>query len=77
MGATAEAAFHAAISASALIFNATESSLLRTTHLWWVLLSISVVAVHVRVYHDTFARAPQPSRHDAIEDQQKPVGAAA
>lgn len=40
------AVFHFAILAAALVLNISESSLLRTTHLWWIILTISIVEVH-------------------------------
>lgn len=48
---TGEAAFHGSLLAAALIINYAESSLLRTTHLWWVVLCISMVVVHSKVRH--------------------------
>jgi O-antigen ligase len=42
-----EATFHAAIFAAALFVNYAESSLMRTTHLWWVVLCASIVEVHL------------------------------
>lgn len=43
------AAFHAALLFSALIINYAESSFIRTTDFWWVLLCISIVAVHAHL----------------------------
>lgn len=40
------AVFHFAILAAALVLNVSESSVLRTTHLWWIILTISIVEVH-------------------------------
>ena len=40
--------FHAAILISALFINYAESSLLRTTHLWWILICCSIFEVHAR-----------------------------
>jgi O-antigen ligase len=42
------AIFHGAILISALIINYAESSLLRTTGLWWIVLCVSIVEVHAR-----------------------------
>lgn len=43
------AVLHLAILAAALLLNGSESSLLRTTHVWWIVLTISIVEVHVRL----------------------------
>jgi exopolysaccharide production protein ExoQ len=43
------AVLHLAILAAALLLNGSESSLMRTTHLWWIVLTISIVEVHVRL----------------------------
>lgn len=40
------AAFHAALLFAALSINYAESSLLRTTHFWWIVLCISIITVH-------------------------------
>lgn len=42
------AVFHFALLAAALALNISESSLLRTTHIWWIILTISIVEVHAR-----------------------------
>lgn len=42
------AVFHFALLAAALALNVSESSLLRTTHFWWVVLTISIIDVHAR-----------------------------
>jgi O-antigen ligase len=42
------AIFHGAILISALIINYAESSLLRTTGLWWIVLCVSIIEVHAR-----------------------------
>lgn len=47
-GEEARAVFHLAILCSALLLNASETSLLRTTHLWWLVLTVSIVEIHVR-----------------------------
>jgi O-antigen ligase len=39
--------FHAAILLSALIMNYSESSLLRTTHIWWIMVCASIFEVYV------------------------------
>lgn len=41
------ALFHFAILISALLINYAESSLLRTTHIWWMLVCASIVEVHL------------------------------
>lgn len=43
------ATFHAALMFSALEINYAESSFIRTTDFWWVLLSVSIVSTHVRL----------------------------
>lgn len=48
-GDTEFALFHAAILLAALITNYAESSLLRTTHIWWIVLCTSMVEIHCRV----------------------------
>ncbi|MEQ1784514.1 MAG: O-antigen ligase family protein [Hyphomonadaceae bacterium] len=45
-GRRLDAGFHAALLSSALIINYAESSLLRTTHVWWIVLCASIVEVH-------------------------------
>lgn len=39
--------FHLAIFAAALLLNVSETSFMRTTHLWWIVLTISIIEVHV------------------------------
>ncbi len=41
------ALFHFAILISALLINYAESSLLRTTHIWWMLVCASIIEVHL------------------------------
>lgn len=41
------ALFHFAVLISALLINYAESSLLRTTHIWWMLICASLVEVHL------------------------------
>lgn len=43
-----EMAFHSALLVAALVINYAETSLLRTTHLWWVVLCASIVEIHFR-----------------------------
>lgn len=59
-GEELHAVFHFALLAAALALNFSESSLLRTTHLWWIVLTISIVEVHARQIHrvDTPYRMP-------------------
>jgi O-antigen ligase len=53
------AVFHFAILAAALALNISESSLMRTTHIWWIIMTISIVEVHaLRVAHLGTARNP-------------------
>lgn len=42
------AVFHFAILVAAVLLNVAESSFLRTTHLWWVIVSVSIFDVHAR-----------------------------
>jgi O-antigen ligase len=48
-GETKFAIFHTAILLAALVTNYAESSLLRTTHIWWIVLCTSMVEVHCRL----------------------------
>jgi O-antigen ligase len=41
--------FHLSILASAMLLNVSESSFMRTTHLWWIILTISIIEAHVYV----------------------------
>lgn len=43
------AVFHLAILAAALLLNVSETSFMRTTHLWWIVLTISIIETHVSV----------------------------
>lgn len=43
------AVFHLAILVTALLLNVSETNFMRTTHLWWIVLSSSIVGVHVRL----------------------------
>jgi exopolysaccharide production protein ExoQ len=43
------AAFHFAVLVASLLMNSSETNFLRTTHLWWIVLSMSIVGVHVQV----------------------------
>lgn len=43
------AIFHVAILCSVLLLNVSESSFLRTTHLWWIVLTISIVEIQSRI----------------------------
>lgn len=57
--------FHGAILLTVLLTNWTETSLLRTTHLLWIVLCISIVEVHLRVqaadaYRKTETRTAAP-----------------
>lgn len=48
-GAVVDAGFHAALLVAVLLINYAESSLLRTTHLWWMVLCASIIEVHLKV----------------------------
>jgi O-antigen ligase len=41
------AVFHLAILVSALLLNASETNFMRTTHLWWIILTTSIISAHV------------------------------
>lgn len=41
------AVFHLAILVSALLLNASETNFMRTTHLWWIILTTSIIGAHV------------------------------
>lgn len=45
--------FHSAILFCAIVINYAETSFLRTTHLWWILLCVSIIEVNVRLANDT------------------------
>lgn len=40
--------FHLAVLVGSLLLNASETNFLRTTHLWWIILSVSIVGAHVQ-----------------------------
>jgi exopolysaccharide production protein ExoQ len=42
------AIFHLAVLVASLMLNSSETNFLRTTHLWWIVLSMSIVGVHVQ-----------------------------
>lgn len=52
------ALFHSAILISALLINYTESSLLRTTHIWWLMICASMLEVHLLTLKPSAARTP-------------------
>ncbi len=58
MGGQNDALFHGALLTSILIINYAETSLLRTTHLWWIVFCISLLEVHARV--STLTAQPKP-----------------
>lgn len=41
------AVFHLVILVSALLLNASETNFMRTTHLWWIILTTSIIGAHV------------------------------
>lgn len=43
------AVFHLVILVLAMLLNASETNFMRTTHLWWIVLSISIIEIHVRL----------------------------
>lgn len=45
--------FHSAILFCAIVINYAETSFLRTTHLWWIILCVSIIEVNVRLANDT------------------------
>lgn len=49
-GEKGEAVFHLAILAAALLLNMSETNFMRTTHLWWIILTTSIVGVHVYLH---------------------------
>ena len=42
------AVFHLAILVAALLLNASETNFMRTTHLWWIILTTSIISAHVQ-----------------------------
>lgn len=50
--------FHGSLLIAALFINYTETSLLRTTHFWWIAICVSIVEVHVRLRHASLVSAP-------------------
>lgn len=50
-GLGSSAVFHGVLLFTALIINYTESSFLRTTHVWWIFLSLSIIEVYHRYSH--------------------------
>lgn len=44
------AIFHLAILIAALLLNVSETNFMRTTHLWWIILSSSIIGVHVHLH---------------------------
>ncbi len=58
MGGQNDALFHGALLFSILTINYAETSLLRTTHFWWIVFCASLLEVHARV--STLASQPTP-----------------
>jgi O-antigen ligase len=48
-GEELRAVFHLAILSSMILLNASETSFLRTTHLWWIVLTLSIVEIQSRL----------------------------
>lgn len=44
------AVFHLAILVAALLLNASETNFMRTTHLWWIILTTSIIGAHVHLW---------------------------
>jgi len=44
------AIFHLAVLIAALLLNVSETNFMRTTHLWWIILSSSIIGVHVHLH---------------------------
>lgn len=43
------AVFHLSILVASLMLNVSETNFMRTTHLWWIILSTSIISLHVRL----------------------------
>lgn len=46
-GESLTATFHLAVLIAALLLNVSETNFMRTTHLWWIILSTSIIGAHV------------------------------
>lgn len=68
-GDSLTAVFHLAILVSALLLNVSETNFMRTTHLWWVILTTSIIGVHV---YRQLARAVKPVATVAEQDINHP-----
>lgn len=55
------AVFHLAILVSALLLNASETNFMRTTHLWWIILTTSIIELHVQLHQSEDAVKPASS----------------
>lgn len=71
-GMKSVAMFHSILFLSALILNYAESSFLRTTHFWWIILCVSIVTVH---RHAFFApvELPELLLNPGSKDNNQPV----
>lgn len=53
------AIFHLAILVAALLLNVSETNFVRTTHLWWIILTTSIISAHVHLRQLGQAALPQ------------------
>lgn len=60
-GEHSHAFFHGSLLIAVLFINYTETSLLRTTHFWWIALCTSIVEAHVRLRKAPAATATLPT----------------
>ncbi len=61
------AIFHLAVLIAALLLNVSETNFMRTTHLWWIILSSSIIGVHVHLHQlnrvsSRYRKEPKPWR---------------
>lgn len=45
------AIFHLAVLVAALLLNVSETNFMRTTHLWWIIVTTSIISAHVHLRH--------------------------
>lgn len=59
------AMFHLMVLLILLLLNITETSFIRTTHIWWIMLSTSIIGVHVqlRQHFETIKSATSETSH--------------
>jgi len=53
------AIFHLAVLVAALLLNVSETNFMRTTHLWWIILTTSIISAHVHLRQLGQAALPQ------------------